>query len=66
MLVKLMLTRHNDGRFSNLQRHNETCRTPLMSRWGRKFFRKIAKKPYETFNCIALGLSLVRLIFITY
>ena len=25
MLIELMLTRHNDGRFSNLQRHDKTC-----------------------------------------
>ena len=25
MLVVLMLTRYNDGRFSNLQRHDKTC-----------------------------------------
>ena len=28
MLVVLMLTWHNNGRLTNLQRHNETCRTP--------------------------------------
>ena len=28
MLIELMLTRHDNGSFTNLQRHNETCRTP--------------------------------------
>ena len=28
MLIELMLTRHNDGSLTNLQRHNETGRAP--------------------------------------
>ena len=28
MLIKLVLTRHNNRSFAYLQRHDETCRTP--------------------------------------